>query len=115
MAAINASMIFQGASGRRYSIDVFIPDTASTLVNFSQAGAAGTGTPNFWLAPESVVLIDLAGPMATLATTVALSAFADDTPMGQILRLAQYVNTLATRPNPGVGWQKGRKISFTTV
>ena len=115
MANVNGSALFRSKStGRNYLLEIFITDAAATLVNFSQSGAASAATPNFWIAPEDVQLVDLATP-AGLATAVGLTAYYDDPPVpaGQI-RLANQLNTLATRISPGIGWQRGRKISFVS-
>ena len=112
MANVNGSIIFQGASGR-YNFNLFITDTAATVVNFSQDGAASATTPNFWISPDNIQLIDIAIP-AGLATAKGLRAFSDDAPTGQNIVLANHLNTLPARPVPGFGWQKGRKISFYT-
>lgn len=107
-----AGVYFRGSSGKAYSVSMYCSDVVGALNTISLDGAAGTGSPNFWIAPEDVVLMDAAVPTG-LADTTVWKALANDTPTGNVLMHAAYVNTLANRPSPGIGYRKGTKISFT--
>lgn len=106
------SMNWVGArSGRAYNLSVYVSDVAAAPVRFSQDGAAGAGTPDFWIAPEDVILADFSIPTGLTDTTV-LKFFTNDTPTGQVIQDANHVNTLATRARLGFGARAGRKITF---
>jgi len=74
MAATTGTMYFSGASGRNYSVSMYVPDAVSTTVLFNATGTAGTGSATYWRAPEDVVLKDilvLAAPTATVFNCTA--------------------------------------------
>lgn len=113
VTATNGTLTFKGASGKTYSLDFYISDVVAAYVTINPAGKAGTGNNTFWKCPEPVVLTDMSiasGP----TVMVGLQALADDAPIaGASLRIANFLNTLANRPYPGIGFQAGRNVAFT--
>ena len=109
----SGSMIWQGLStGKRYNMSIYISDVVAADITFSQDGAPGTTTPNFWIAPEDVQLVDFALPSGP-TVMVGLKFKVNDAPVGQQMLIANHLNTLATRPIPGFGAKSGKKITFT--
>lgn len=112
VTATYGTATFIGQSGKTYSVDLYIADVVATAVKFDAgAGASATSLP-FWRVPERCRLVDLAivtGP--TVMTTLVLTA--NGAPTGQRYRIAQYLNTLATRSPVNVGFEQGTNFGFT--
>lgn len=107
----NGALFFRGRSGKNYSVNIYISDVVGAAVTFNTVGAAVAGSQTFWLAPEDVVLVDasiVTGP--TVMTN--LVPYANDAPVGSTLPIAAFLSTLANRPNPGIGYAAGRKITI---
>jgi len=112
VTATAGAMIFQGVSGRRYNMLVYIADVVATDIKWSQDGAAVSTGPSFWNAPEQVTLVDFIMPSGP-TVTVGVKFKANDAPIGQQLLLATYLSTLATRGMPGITFKAGTKITAT--
>jgi hypothetical protein len=112
VTATNGTLTFVGASGKVYSIDLYISDVVAAYCTLNPTGKAGTGNNTFWPAPENVTLVDAS--IATGPTVmVGLLALRDDAPVnGGAIRIANFLNTLTTR-KISIGWQKGQNIAFT--
>lgn len=106
-----ATAIFVGiASGMNYSKDVYCSDVVDGLVNWSSGGAAGAGSETFWTPPEDVVLVDL--PILTgMTDTTALQLTRDGVPTGDVIRWANQLNTLNSRPRLNVLIGAGQRIA----
>jgi hypothetical protein len=103
---------FAGASGRTYSVDFYIADVVGQAVRFDSGSGAGTGSLAYWKAPESVILKDLsivANP--TVMTALLLTADGAQIP-GVRARIANFLNTLAFRPNISIGFKAGSSIGM---
>jgi len=104
-------MIWQGRSGRRYNIPVYQSDVIGADITWSQDGAPSATSTTFIVANEDMQLVDYAVPTG-LTDTTGLKFMVNDSPVGQQITHALHVNTLATRPFPGMGVAAGRKIAF---
>lgn len=107
----NGTMTFDGASGRSYTVSVYLSDVAAADITWSQDGAAVAGSPSYWIAPESVRLRDFSVVTGTVDTTV-MKLLINGVSVGQILAYANHVNTIATRPNPSIPITAGREVRF---
>lgn len=112
VTATNATATFVGRSGRMYNIDVYISDVVAAFTTLNPYGAAVATSQKFWVAPEDVVLTDLAivtGP----TTMVGLTPTSNDAPLTKYnLRIANFLNTLTTRTKLAIGWKVGNNVSF---
>jgi len=104
--------VFRGDSGRIYNVDAYIADVVGSPVKWdSGSGAASTSNP-FWKAPENGRIIDLSivtGP--TVMTSLVPTADGGQIP-GNRFRIANFLNSLATRANINLGFKAGTNIGF---
>lgn len=103
------TMTFVGDSGQHYSKDVYIGDVAGGLVRFSAGGVAGALTLDHWTPPEPVRLVDFS-VLTGLTDTEALQITRAGNPTGDVLRYANHLNTLNSRPIPNVPFGPGMEI-----
>lgn len=113
VTATNGTAVFRGLdSGTTYTVDFYISDVLAAPVTWSTSGLAGAGSLQFWKAPENVLLIDLSiitGP----TVMVALQPTSNDGIIaGYMFRIANFLNSLATRASVGLGWGVGKNIGF---
>lgn len=108
----NGTATFMGRSGRKYTVDFYISDVVGAPVTWGVSGNAAAGSLTFWRAPEDVVLTDLS--IATGPTVmVALVPTANDGIIPNYrFRIANFLNTLTTRPDVNVGFAAGRNVGM---
>jgi hypothetical protein len=103
---------FVGNSTRKtYSVDFYLSDAAGFATWDSGSGASSTSN-NYWIAPEQVTLTDIS--LATGPTVITrLQPFSDFNPIGgQFFRIAQFLNSLNSRPALSLTFAQGRRISL---
>jgi len=106
----NGTATFVGRSGRNYTIDVYVSDVAAAACTFNPSGAAGTGSLQYWVCPEDVVLRDFS-IVTGLGTTVALLYSRDGaTVPGSMIRVANHLNTNPYRPTLNVMFKAKTQI-----
>lgn len=102
MAASAGSIYMTGASGKRYAVDVYLPDAVGGIVLFNPTGSASSTSPNYLRLEEDVTVTDVSVITGTTAVGAAFTVngaqFA-----GNSLRYANHLNTLNNRPF--VGWK----------
>jgi len=97
MAAQQATMVLLGAqTGRTYSVDVYAPDAAGTLLTFNATGAAGSSSTTSFRAPENVVIQDISIAASPTATGVVLTKDGN-TIVGGAIRWANQLVTTVNR------------------
>jgi len=105
--------VFQGLqSGQTYSVDFYVSDVVGAPVQWDNGNGATTTSGAFWKAPENVALIDLS--IATGPTVmVGLIPTSDGFPIGgQRFRIANFLNSLATRAKLALGFRGGKNIGM---
>lgn len=113
-AAKNAQMIFLGASGRTYPIDMYTADTAGFVNTFNPSGIAGTGSLQYWVPPENVTLIQFAIPTGTTQLAMYLTE-SGAVKNGSVLRFAGFLDSLASPIRLNIPFAKGALIGATTI
>lgn len=104
------TMVFAGiASGQAYNKDIYHSDVVAGLVNFSSGGAAGVGTQEHWRPQEDVLLVDYS-ILTGMTDTTNLQLTRDAVPTGDILRYANHLNTLNSRPRLNVVFPAGSEV-----
>jgi len=103
------ALTFVGASGKTYSVDIYISDVANALVTFDGGAGAGASSPDFWTPPEDVVLKDYAQVTGT-ADTTKVRITSNGRPTQHILRYTVYLTSLNSRPPLNVGFRAGSRI-----
>lgn len=109
----NGTATFQGLNtGKMYNVDIFISDVVAAPATWGVSGNAVAASQNFWRAPEDVVLVDLSiitGP----TVMVALIPTSNDAVIPNYrFRIANFLNTLTTRPSVNVGFAAGRNVGL---
>lgn len=107
----NGVLRLTGVSGKDYSYNIFISDVVGAALTFSTVGAAVAGSQNFIITPEPVILDDIS---VTTGPTVIfnLVPYVNDVSSGQIIALANVINTLQNRSFPNVKISGGRKLTI---
>lgn len=106
-----ATLTFKGQSGAHYSIDCYCSDVANAMVNFDSGAGAGTGSETFWTAPENVYLVDFSILTGMTDTTVGRLT-ANGRPLQSMIRWANHLNTLNSRPILNTGFAAGARIGI---
>ena len=104
-----ATFEFVGVSGKTYFKDAYLSDVASANVRFDGGGGSGTASPVYWKLPEDAALVDFAiNTGMTDTTNIRLTI--NSAPTGHVLRYAQHVNTIATRPAINIGFEENAEF-----
>lgn len=112
MAASAGTLTAIGASGRTYTVDLYVPDATSTQLTLNPSGLAASTSPTTWRTPENVTIIDVsvaAAPTAVGAVLQINQAVAN----GGSVRWANQLSTLANRQKLALGVRAGDFIGFT--
>lgn len=112
MAASAGTMTLVGASGRTYSVDLYLPDATGTSLTFSSTGLSASTSPNSWRVPETCSLYDLSIGTAPTAVGCVLSVD-QGVVSGASFRWANQLQTLANRQKINIPIKAGAFISFT--
>lgn len=105
--------MFRGASGKTYAVDFYIADVVGSSVKFDNGSGASSTSLSFWRCPENVLLYDISlatGP--TVMTTMFPTA--NGAQIGNFrFRIANFLNTLATRPALAIGFRGDTNFGMT--
>jgi len=105
--------VFKGLqTGQTYAVDFYVSDVVGAPVQWDNGTGAGASSGPFWKAPENVALVDLS--IATGPTVmVGLIPTSDGFPIGgQRFRIANFLNTLATRASLSLGFRQAKNIGM---
>lgn len=105
----NATFTFQGASGKNYNVDAYCSDVANALVRFDGGAGAGSATPEYWRAPENVLLKDIS-IVTGMQDTTKLQILRNNAATGDIARYVPHVSTAPFRPAMNVGYAMGTEV-----
>lgn len=112
VTATNGTASFVGVSGTIYQIDLYISDVVAAKCTLNPYGAAVAGSDNFWKTPERVTLYDLSiitGP-TVMVGLVPLAAGAPLTTYN--FRIANFLNSIQSRPKINVKYEAGQNVGF---
>lgn len=110
-----ATMTLVGLRTRKtYSKDVYCSDVVAAAVNFDGGAGSGTGSPAEWTAPEPIVLQDFS-ILTGMTDTKAIQLTRNGVPTGDILRYANYLNTLNSRPVLTIGFKALDRIAAIQI
>lgn len=110
MAASYGAAIFNGRSGRKYYKDIYLSDSAGALVNWDGGSGAGSTSPNKWLIPEDMVLVDVVIQAATGQTKTQI--IRNGIPTGDMIRNSINLSTITTRPVLTTPFKAGDEVSM---
>lgn len=110
----NFQMTLQGAGGQSVK-DAYVSDVAGALVRFTDGvNVAGSGSPTEYTFNSDGYIADIS--IATgLVDTTAASIVLNGTPTGNIIRWANFVNTLTNRTRPGVSFKRGDRLTIVQL
>lgn len=115
MADTVGTVIFRGSSGQAYIKDIVPIDTAGALHRWDGGAGASTTSPDFWVPPENVTLVEYiqVAAMAALRTSIDIN----NTPTGNILRNILHTPsaTMINRPYIGYVIPAGVKVSLRSL
>lgn len=105
-------MTFLGlATNRTYSRDIYLSDVANALVRWDAGAGASPTSPEDWIPPENVRLVDFAIVTGMTDTTkIQLVRGANVT--GDHLRFAMHLTTLSKRGVINLDFPAGVKIQL---
>jgi hypothetical protein len=111
VTATNGTLTLRGASGREYSLSIYISDVVGAFVTFSTTGLAVAGSSNFYVIPENCTIKDIS---VTTGPTVmfVMRPQVNDVDVGAVISLANCINTLAYRAVPNISIAAGRKFTL---
>lgn len=112
VTAGNGVIIFHGLeTGRDYAYNFYSSDVIGAAVTLNANGLAGTGSQNFILVPENVVIKDISfASTNTVSTNWVLQV--NDVNTGSVVPIANCLNSLATRALPNIPVGRGRKFTM---
>ena len=100
---------FRGASGTFYAIDIYISDVVAASVTFDSGSGAGAASETFYTFNEVVYLVDFS-IVTGLTDTTNFRVTANGKPTNNVIRYANHLNTLNSRPQLNVGFKAGTRI-----
>jgi hypothetical protein len=104
------AMVFKGASGKTYSVDIYVSDVNAARINWDGGSGAGSTSPTFWKPPENVTLVDFSMVTGCLDTE-KIRLVVNGRPLMQVLRYVPHVTTAANRPTLAIGFLQNSEIS----
>ena len=99
----------EGISGMKYTKEVYVSDVANANITFDGGAGAGSGSPTKWTAPEPIAIVDFSMITGT-ADTTKIQMTRNGTATGDILRYANHLSTLNSRPALGIVFAQGDEI-----
>jgi hypothetical protein len=107
-------MTFRGASGKSYSVDIYVSDVNGALITWDGGAGAGASSPDFWSPPEDVILTDYSQVTGT-ADTEKLRLTVNGRPTQHILRYSIHLTSLNNRPKLNVGFRRGSRVAAIQI
>lgn len=107
----SGTLVFAGSSGTNYFVDCYLSDVVAAQGNFDSGGGSGAASETFWTAPENVMLVDFS-IVTGLTDTTNGRLTANGRPLQSVIRWANHLNTLATRPRLNTGFAAGTRVGI---
>lgn len=105
------TMCFKGVqTGRTYMVDTYHSDVLAAPVTWDNGSGATSTSLVYWKAPENVILYDFSVATGLTDTTNFYLTSDGAQVANSRLRVANFVNTLATRPTLSIGFRQGSNI-----
>lgn len=110
MAAQNGTMQFRGKNST-YTVDFYAPDAVGTVGTFNASGLSGATSPNYWKAPETVILekVTIAASPTAVGATLTLSGALY---VGKTLRWANQLSSLSNPMTHQIVIPAGEQVGF---
>ena len=111
VTAGNGIISLRGASGKSYNVSFYSSDVVGATVTFNLNGNAGTGSQSFYILPENCILEDVSFTSSNTVTTSWVVQL-NDANTGNVISVANQLNTLANRQKPMIPLPAGRKLTM---
>lgn len=96
-------------SSRTYSKEIYVADVAETKIKWDSGAGASATTDAFWIAPEGIMLVDVA--LVTGPTVIKkLQVTRNDITTGDMLVYSSFLDSINNRPPLRIGFARGDKI-----
>lgn len=112
VTATNAIATFVKDNGETQSVSFYIADVVGTDVKWNLSALSTSTNQAFITASRNMLLRDIAittGPTVTKVLIIKR----DDVPVGNVVSIAQYLDSLNSRPPLNIPYRAGAKITFT--
>ena len=107
-------MLFVGASGKTYSVDIYVSDVGGAPINFDSGAGAGSSSSEFITFPEPVVLSDYS-QVTGCTQTEKIRLTVGGRPTAHVLRYGVHLTTIATRPALKIGFTANARIGALQI
>lgn len=114
-AAVDGTLILVGASGQTYSRGFYLPDAAGGILRFDAGAGASATSPDFATWNENVAIRDISIGTATTPAALQFRWTIDGVPTSQMMRVATYLATIASRPVLNMPIRAGSRLGGIMV
>lgn len=114
MAAALGTLVYQGRSGRRYSISMYLNDTTNNLARFDESKISVAGSADSYVCKEPGAIVDIC-LTSDIATPTHLQIQRNGAPTGDILDATAQLASVVYRPNPVCPFNQGDKIYIMQI
>jgi len=111
VTAGNGVISLRGASGKSYNINFYSSDVIGAFVTFNLNGLAVAGSQNFYIIPENCILEDISFTSSNTVSTAWVVQI-NDSNTGNVVSIANQLNTLANRQKPLIPVPAGKKFAL---
>jgi len=110
-AAPQSGTIVIQCGGSSINVDVYISDVANALATFDSGAGASATSQNFFKVPASGRIVDFSIVTGLTDTTKGRITI-NNSPTKSIIRWANHLNTLATRPALNIPIMAGENLGI---
>lgn len=110
MAASNGTLQISTVSGKRLSIDTYVPDAVATFLGWNPTGLASSASPTQLVIPEDGAITDYVQVAAPTAVGFNVQLDSASQP-GASFRHANQLNSLANRQKVFIPVKKGQILT----
>ncbi len=99
-----------GAGNKSHSIDMYASDVVAGQINLDGGAGASATSPNVWIAPEDVTLVDILIHTGMTDTTM-IRLISNGRPTAHTVRYAAQLDTSDARIRFNIHFKAGTQIS----
>ena len=111
VTAGNGVISLRGKSGKSYNVNFYSSDVLAAATTFNLNGLAVAGSQTFYLIPEDCILEDVSFTSSNTVSTVWIVQL-NDANTGNVISIANQLNTLAARQKPMIPLPRGAKFTM---
>jgi hypothetical protein len=111
VTAGNGVLSLRGSSGRSYNVSFYSSDVVGSPTTFNLNGLAVAGSQTFYILPENCALEDVSFTSSNTVSTAWVVQI-NDSNTGNVISIANQLNTLANRRKPMIPLPAGKKFTL---